>query len=124
MTTEERCPECNGYRGLPRILHDQDEPRECAHAFHKSVAPIAEFPGAAKSQAPPAPTESAPTPTVMLKPVCPHCGHEGSIAGAMTQLGPFQVMVIRCGNGQCRKILGAFQALGLEMMPPQSGISH
>jgi hypothetical protein len=116
MSTEEKCPECFGHRGLPRMLHDQELPRECSNEFHKTVlASVLEMPSPEPAQ------ERAPQPQsqqAILKPVCPHCGVEGKIAGGMTDLGPFKVIVVRCGNTECRKILGMFQPLGLEMVPP------
>lgn len=121
MSSEDRCPECHGYRGLPRILHDQEEKRECSNAFHKSAAPVLEFPSPETEQPAPPPPEP---PKEALKPVCPHCNQEGKIAGGMTDFGPFKVVVVRCGNNECRKILGIFQPLGLEMVPPPTTGVH
>lgn len=124
MSSEERCTECGGYRGLPRILHnDEENPKECTNHFHKTLAPVIDFPERTEpaiqpaANAPAQPKQSAPSP---LKPVCPHCNTEGKIAGGMTDFGPFKVVVVRCGNEQCRKILGVFQPLGLEMVQPPS----
>lgn len=128
MSGEERCPECSGYRGLPRILHDTDEPRECSNEFHKSEpvaeqsggSPVLEFPGRQET-----PAEQPPHPPVaaVLKPVCPYCLTEAMIHGNQATIGPFEVCVVRCGNVDCRKILGVFQALQLQMMPPP-GLTH
>lgn len=123
----DRCPECSGHRGLPRIMHDQDEPRECANEFHKTAAPVIEFPVAPEESQPNVAAQSEPAQPkqVIRKPVCPYCLTEGKIAGGLTDLGPFKVVVVRCGNEECRKIFGIFQPLGMEMMqPPQSGLTH
>lgn len=119
MTDEERCPECGGYRTLPRILHDQDEPRECSHGFHKSETPaVLEFPSSE-----PKPQSKQPEPEPLrpnTTPVCPYCGCEGRIRGSMTSLGggKINVFAVYCGNNDCRKYLGFFQPLQLELMPP------
>lgn len=119
MSDEAKCPECNGFRALPRMLHDQEEPRECSHAFHKEMPAVIEFPtpAAPEGQATetPAPVEPAPT---IQKPVCPHCGVEGKIRGSLTTLGPIQVMIVSCGNPDCRKIFSAFQPLSMQTVAP------
>ncbi len=120
--TEEKCPECFGFRGLPKILHDQDEPRECANDFHKSMAPIVEFPAPEIQQPEDVPAPSAMQQTVR-KPICPYCGSDGKIFGSLTDLGPFKIMVVSCGNNDCRKFLGVFQPLGLEMVQTP-GVTH
>lgn len=113
MADEERCPECHGHRGLPRMRFDQDPPTECEHPFHKEPPPtVVEFPG-------PSNPTVAPVASPQSKPVCPYCEKEQDrIAGGSVSLGPVMVMVIRCQH--CRKILGMFQALGMQPveMPP------
>lgn len=116
MSEEARCTQCGGFRALPRILHhDEDHPKECDDPFHSEPAPVVEFPGPVEVPQPPA--AEAPQP-MRSRPVCPHCGCEGSIRGTMTTLGPFKVFAVFCGNNDCRKYLGFFQPLGLEMVPP------
>ena len=120
MSQDERCPECSGHRGLRRMVDMMsDTPHECTNAFHDEVpvAEVVEFPGPAQ---PAEPEQAAPKSTIP-KPVCPYCLAEGKIFGQSTTLGPIQIMVVRCGNNECRKILGIFQPLMFEqqqMMPP------
>ncbi len=132
MSSVEKCPECGGYRGLPRILHhDQDNPKECDHVFHSTEAPIEvapepaevlQFPTAQQiADAPP------PEPKPVIRPVCPYCGsEEGRLVLGMTNIGPFQVAVVRCGKEDCRKILFGFQALQMQTVPPgmPPGLTH
>jgi hypothetical protein len=122
---EARCPECGGYRGLPRMLHHDDTPMECADPFH-SEKEVIEFPSPAAAEAvdtsapppPPAPAPTAEQESLWKRPICPYCGQEGKIIGSLTDLGPMKVMVIRCASDDCRKMLGFFQPLGLEMLAP------
>jgi len=120
---DERCPTCQGYRGLPRMVDmTSDNPHECIDPFHKETPPpaeeVIESPNAAAQEVqapaqPPAPQQQR----MMGNPVCPYCGEERGIHGKMTRLGPFQVMVVCCGNPDCRKIVGTFQALEMQMIP-------
>jgi hypothetical protein len=101
-----------------------DNPHECEDPFHKETPPLAEVidfpqPNTAPQQTAPAPAPQAQP--VVGNPVCPHCGEEQGIHGKMTRLGPFQVMVVCCRNQNCRKILGAFQALEMQMIPMGGG---
>src|SRR5271157_1359303 len=122
MSNDPKCPDCGGYRGLPRMLHDEEEPRECANPFQPEPAPpvVEDEPEPARG---PQLVDSTPG-TTIPKPVCPYCGVEGKIHGNMTQMGPINVMVVRCGNNECRKVLGCFQPLMFEqqqMMPMPAG---
>jgi hypothetical protein len=127
MAENDRCPACGGFRGLPRMLHDDDSPKECADAFH-SAKDVIEFPSPAEAEAvdtsappdpAPAPTQSPETQESLRKrPICPYCGQEGKIIGSLTDLGPMKIMVVRCASDDCRKILSMFQPLGLEMLAP------
>jgi hypothetical protein len=128
MTDEERCPQCMGRRGMPRIRFDVEPQVECDDPFHKTEPPASasapiEFPGPADAvttkSAEPGPTKEDVAPDLAPGhlPVCPHCNREGKITGATTGLGPYKVMVIRCGYSDCRKILGAFQPLDIQMVP-------
>ena len=125
MSDDPRCPECLGLRGLPRILHDQDTPRECANPFHGEEPPVVTAPepqpGPVAVPDPPAPAPEIPKQSV-AKPICPYCLTEGKIYGNMTTLGDFEVCVVRCGNNDCRKILFGFQALQLHMAPPPGAV--
>jgi hypothetical protein len=122
MSDEPRCEECGGPRTLPRILYyDQDNPLECTNAFHKTEAPVLEFP----SQEPPAqaPPEPPAVPAKeVVRPICPHCGCDGKIRGSMTNLGPIKVMAVICS--ECHKYIGFFQPLGLELVQPASGVPN
>jgi len=132
MSETDRCPECQGYRGLPRMVDmTSDNPHECSNGFHKEapvadVAEVIEFPQA--NTAPvqegtgsaPAPQEQAGLP-VVGNPICPYCGESHGINGKMTRLGPFQVMVIMCRNPNCRKVLGAFQAFEMQLVATPGG---
>jgi len=126
MSDEERCPDCGGYRALPRILHDREDPYECVNPFHQTPAPVLEFPS------PEPPSGGATTPghevsvrskdgTEAIRPKCPHCGCEGKIRGSLTTLGPLKVFAVYCGNDDCRGYLGFFQPLGLEKIEVPSG---
>jgi hypothetical protein len=120
---EERCPECLGHRGLPRMLHDRDEPRECANEFHKTLAPVIEMPlSVTEPTTEPVPSAQPPG----TKPICPYCSCEGKVVGSMTTLGSaaasFKVMAVYCAS--CHKYLGFFQPLSLEMMPPPTPGVH
>jgi hypothetical protein len=124
MSTDARCPVCNGFRQLPRILHDGDVPRECSDPFHKMEAPIevAPDPIVELPQAPAPQPEAAAKAATIPKPVCPYCGVEGRIFGQIVGLGSLQVCVVRCANNECRKILFGFQPLEFQMAPPPGGV--
>jgi hypothetical protein len=98
-----KCPNCGGYRGLPRMLHDQDEPRECSNPFHKE----AEVPLVIEEDNVTMTATVEIVPPKLGNPICPYCMTEG-LRGRQTQLGPFFIMVVRCANEECRKILGIF----------------
>jgi ssDNA-binding Zn-finger/Zn-ribbon topoisomerase 1 len=126
MADEERCPQCGGYRGLPRMLDmTSDAPHECANEFHKSEAPVEaeviEFPSQPNTAPEQAQTSVSANP--VQKPLCPYCGAEGKTKGQMTSYmnGKIEVVVVSCA--ECRKILFGFQALQLHMMPPP-GLTH
>src|SRR5271154_5671295 len=103
MAENDRCPACGGFRGLPRMLHeDVETPKECSDPFH-SQAEVLEFklPGKAQGEAAaPADAPAIPAPTeqsqesMRKRPVCPYCGQEGKIIGSLTDLGPMKIMVI------------------------------
>jgi hypothetical protein len=122
MAEDPRCPDCGGYRGLPRMLHHEDTPVECSNPFHSETpAPVVEeeksnvveMPAPAAAAAPAVPAEPKQLP------ICPYCNEIGKIGGHLTNLGPVEVMVVTCRN--CHKILGAFQPLMLQMQPPPAG---
>lgn len=123
--SEQKCPECNGFRGLPRMLHHDEIPKECDNAFHKTEAPIEPEPEPENEKVLPEvlqmPTPGPPAQKVP-NPVCPFCETEVTIQGKKTIFGPYQVMVIQCGA--CRKVLGGFQILDLQPMPMPSGLTH
>ena len=108
MSDEQKCPECNGFRGLPRMLHDEDSPRECSNAFHKT-SDVIPFPEQMQEKQPAtAPTEAASAPKVP-DPVCPYCGADPCNLKARTlKMGPFDLMLVRCANDECRKTLAVF----------------
>jgi len=130
---DERCPECSGYRGLPRIVDmTSDTPHECTHAFHKEPPPpeppsqVIEFPqqphaeNTAPVQGQPAASEPAPGINPAGNPLCPWCGEEGGIVGKSTRLGPFLVMVVMCRR--CHKIVGTFQAFDMQLVQPPTQV--
>jgi hypothetical protein len=102
------------------MLHDQDEPRECADEFHKTPAPVE----APMPESMPEPVSKPVLQSPSNKPVCPHCGSpEGKILGSMTTLGGrFKVMAVYCAA--CHKYLGFFQPLELEVIPPPTPGVH
>src|SRR5271167_3537457 len=114
-SSEDRCPECGGYRGLPRMLHDQDEPRECSDPFHKSEPPaVIEFPGKEEPMAATEQPQPQPGPR-QDPPISPYCAGQ-MIAGKTIQMGPFELLLIFCGT--CKKILSAIQPLQLQQVTP------
>ena len=126
MSSDDRCPECGGYRGLPRILHDQDTPRECSHEFHKQ-ADVVEFrvpnsdppkpagdPGAQQASEAQAASDQVSVPM----PKCPHCDAEdGMFFAKQAHLahGKIALAVICCRH--CNKPWGVTQILELQMVP-------
>jgi hypothetical protein len=99
---ELKCPDCGGFRGLPRVLHDREEPYECQNQFHKEPEPIIPDDDSVTI----APVEAIPKKST--HPICPYCGTEG-LKGTQTVMGNrFVIMVVRCINDDCRKIIGIF----------------
>lgn len=119
---DDRCPECGGYRGLPRMLHDQDTPRECSNEFHKE-SNVVEFkvpqeaPPAAEQEQPPLPPPEQLGVQVPM-PKCPHCdADDGGFYAKGGQLahGRIQLVIICCKR--CHKPWGVTQVLELQMVP-------
>jgi hypothetical protein len=116
MSTEDKCPICGGFRGLPRILHDTEPPHECDNEFHKKVGPVL-VPEAEPEKPEQKPQEESQT-TPIRRPLCPYCDGDGKVRGAMTTIGQIEVMVVCCQK--CGKVLFGFQVLQLQMVPPQT----
>jgi len=120
--SDEKCPECNGFRALPRMVGvEAEDRRECTNQFHKET-PVA----VAEPEPPPVPAElPAPeiAPPSKWSPVCPHCSHEGKFQTKRTAFGPYQVLAICCG--ECHKVISFIQPLDLQLqnmpMPPMPG---
>lgn len=114
MSEEAKCPECGGFRGLPRMLYDNETPRECSDPFHKETPNVIEFPQIAEETAG---TSDSEAPQVILDPICPYCGADPvHLRGRQTHLGPVIFMVVRCANDNCRKTLGLIP-LGMMQAP-------
>lgn len=122
---DDRCPECGGYRGLPRMLHDQEVPRECSHEFHKQ-ADVVEFKLPTKEPEPKAIQPEAPleAPSDQVQkrfpnPECPFCdATDGRFFMKMTDLANGQLTIAVACCQHCRKVWGITQVLQLQMMPP------
>ena len=120
--SDEKCPECGGFRGLPRILHDDPEnPKECDNQFHKTVElpefvpfPIQDVSQGVNVSA----KEETPMPRSNVpNPICPYCGADPCNLKARTlKMGPFELMLVRCANDECRKTIGIFP-VGFESGP-------
>ena len=119
MSTDQKCPECNGFRGLPRMLHHDDIPKECDNPFHKEVPVPEAIPEPEKVVEMPAPPmatqEQGDTGKVPWHPICPHCGQAPGIRAKKINFGGTVLMVICCD--QCLKMLGVTQVLELTPMP-------
>lgn len=103
-----RCPECMGHRGLPRLIHDGDEPKECANPFHTEVVAPEPEPEPEKKTLPPEQPVAPPTlsPTGSMT-VCPYCGADPMLIKASKgMIGPALILMVRCGNDNCRKMVG------------------
>lgn len=124
MSDTDKCPACQGYPTMPRMVHDTDPPHECTHEFHKERPPVAveaetiTTTGAAVNVS----VESQDTPAAR-RPRCPYCNFDGGVKGAQISMqhGRLTIIVVRCGNDECRKILGVFQPLELTMVQPGPG---
>jgi len=89
------------------MLHEDETPKECSDPFHSDVPQF--IPETEILPAPePQPAPAAAQAPKKGNPVCPYCSTESGIMGMQIQMGPFSIMVIRCPNEDCRKILGAF----------------
>jgi hypothetical protein len=115
MADEPRCPECMGHRGLPRMIHDGDDPRECTNLFHSEiVAPEPELEQEQIETAAPVPLK--PT-TGNSAAVCPYCGaNPCNLKGKQGMIGPAMIIIVRCANDACQKFLGIVP-LGLASGP-------
>ena len=122
MSDEQKCPECSGFRNLPRILHDQETPHECSHEFHR-LPEVIKFPKipdtapeAAQAQ------ELTPPPVQVPNPVCPYCGADPHNLKARTlKMGPYELLIVRCANDECRKTIGVFPVGYDGPMPGRAG---
>lgn len=114
MSSENKCPQCSGSRGLRRMLFDDpDNPVECSNKFHDEPAP-------GPVLVPDEPTEEKPAepepPRPKFEPLlCAHCGAENAVGARLIRMGPdLPVMIVHCSN--CRKIISAFQPLQMQMI--------
>lgn len=113
---DEKCPECGGFRGLPRILHDDPEnPKECNNEFHRTaeLPEVIPFPiqdvaqgvnVVAKEE-----TNMPGSAKFVPNPICPYCGADPCNLKARTlKMGPFELLLVRCANDECRKTISVF----------------
>jgi hypothetical protein len=95
------------------MLHlDQDNPKECENEFHRTPE-VVQFPGGVKTEADtptiPEQQETNVPKGLALNPVCPYCGADPCNLKARTlKMGPFDLLLVRCANDDCRKTLSVF----------------
>lgn len=112
-SSEAKCPECNGSRGVRRLLHDTDPPHECADPFHDQpdMVEVPTDPPHVANMPEKAPAAGSRE-VKLTPPLCPHCEAPGTVVGQMAIIRGIHVMMISCGK--CRKMISAFQALQMQ----------